>query len=183
MTKILTKKNFSPRSLFVGLCVCLQGFVLSCVNAQGFGIGTSDAPTYISSERWELTEKRSQWDGNVRIAQGKAILTANTLVGSLDDAGEVVEAIATGAVRYSNGEQAIAGKRGVYSRASRTITITDEVIVTQGKNVFTAGKATYWIDTGKVVFAPAAGKRVRGIFYTDSDLKLPDPTTAPIDQN
>lgn len=47
--------------------------------------------------------------------------------------------------------------------------MTDNVIVTQGKQVMSAGKITYWIDSGKVLFTPEAGKRIRGLFFTGKD--------------
>jgi len=135
-------------------------------------IGSNEAPIYISSERAEATESRFEWSGNVRIVQGDAILTADHVVGELGDNGDISMVTATGAVRYADGEQAISGKRGVYIEAERKLTISDDVIVTQGKNVFTAGSAVYFIDSGKVRFTPNAGERVRGIFYTDSEIRL-----------
>ena len=70
-------------------------------------------------------------------------------------------------MRYSNGAEAITGRRGVYDDVARTITMTEDVLVTQGRQVMSAGKVVYWIDSGQVRFYPEEGRRIRGIFYTD----------------
>jgi len=130
---------------------------------------TSDEPVDITGDAAEFQEGRAVWTGHVRVVQGEAILTTERLEAELSDEGDFQTITAIGAVRYSNGKQAITGERAIFDDAARTITIFDHVIVTQGKQVMSAGKVTYWVDTGKVKFAPDAGKRIRGIFYTKSD--------------
>jgi lipopolysaccharide export system protein LptA len=68
-------------------------------------------------------------------------------------------------VRFSNGKEAITGARAVFDDIRRTITISENVVVTQGDQVMTGGELVYWVDTGKIVFTAPAGKRIRGIFY------------------
>ncbi len=130
---------------------------------------TSDEPVDITGDAAEFQEGLAVWTGHVRVVQGEAILTTERLEAELSDEGDFQTITAIGAVRYSNGKQAITGERAIFDDAARTITIFDRVIVTQGKQVMSAGKVTYWVDTGKVKFAPDAGKRIRGIFYTKSD--------------
>lgn len=127
----------------------------------------SDAPIDITGDVAEFQDNRAVWTGNVRVVQDASILTANRLDAEISEEGDLREIVATGNVRYSNGTEAITGERGVYNEAERTITISENVIVTQGKQVMSAGAVTYWIDTGKVKFAPAPGQRIRGIFYTE----------------
>ena len=125
-----------------------------------------DAPIDITGDTAEFQDNKAIWKGNVRVRQGESLLTSKTLTANLNDDGEIVTIIAIGDVKYSNGSEAITGERGRYDEASRTITIYDNVVVTQGRQVMAAGAVTYWIDTGRVQFAPAEGERVRGIFYT-----------------
>ena len=138
----------------------------------GPAIGDKNEPIYISSEYAEGTEKEFVWEGNVRIIQGKAILRADRITGTLNETGDVTRVLAQGEVRYSDGEQAISGDNAIFNGKNRTLTISQNVIVTQERNVFTAAEAIYWIDSGKVRFRPADGQRVRGIFYTDSQIQL-----------
>ncbi len=130
---------------------------------------SSDEPIDITGDAAEFKDNIAIWTGNVRVVQAEAILTAERLEATLNDDGEFQSIQAIGSVRYSNGKEAITGERADYDAAARTITISDNVIVTQGKQVMSAGAVTYWIDTGKVKFAPEPGKRIRGIFYTSGD--------------
>lgn len=128
-----------------------------------------DGPIDITGETAEFQDELLVWTGNVRVVQGEALLTTDRLEAALDDNGDFTTITAIGSVRYSNGKEAITGKRGVYDETARTITITEDVLVTQGKQVMSAGKVVYWIDTGQVRFFPAEGRRIRGIFYTDEE--------------
>lgn len=125
----------------------------------------SDAPIDITGDRLEVVDDVATWTGNVRAVQGEAILTASKLVADLDDGGAFRKIRAVGGVRYSNGKDAITGKVGVYDADKRTITISEDVVVTQGEQVMTGGRLIYWVDTGKILFTAPEGRRIRGIFY------------------
>ena len=146
------------------LTMVLAGFTLSPATAQL--TADSNEPIDITGDSAEFQDNVAVWTGNVRIVQGESILTADRLEANLSDEGEFQSITALGSVRYSNGSEAITGERADYDETSRSITISENVIVTQGKQVMSAGAVTYWIDSGRVKFAPAPGKRVRGIFYT-----------------
>ncbi len=125
----------------------------------------SDGPIDITGDRLEVVDDVATWTGNVRAIQGEAILTSEKLVADLDDSGAFTKIRAIGTVRYSNGKEAITGKTGVYDATARTITISEEVVVTQGEQVMTGGELVYWIDTGRMLFTAPSGRRIRGIFY------------------
>jgi lipopolysaccharide export system protein LptA len=139
--------------------------VLTAQAAAQLAPQTSDAPIDITGDRLEVVDDVATWVGNVRAVQGDAILTAEKLVADLDDDGAFKKIRAEGTVRYSNGKEAIAGKVGVYDAEKRTITISDEVVVTQGEQVMTGGELVYWVDTGRLLFTAPSGRRIRGIFY------------------
>lgn len=150
---------------------------IAAVSAAAFAIGPvfaqlapeSDAPIDITGQTAEFQDNFAVWTGDVRVIQEEAILTTDRLEATLNDEGDFETITAIGSVRYSNGKEAITGERGVYESAARTITVTENVLVTQGKQVMAAGKVMYWIDTGKVRFFPEEGARIRGVFYTDSE--------------
>jgi lipopolysaccharide export system protein LptA len=143
--------------------------VLSIGPSHAQLIASSDEPIDITGDAAEFNDNIAVWTGNVRVVQGEAILTADRLEAKLNDQRQFQSIVALGAVRYSNGQEAITGERADYDDAARTITISENVIVTQGKQVMSAGAVTYWIDTGRIKFAPEPGKRIRGIFYTGKD--------------
>lgn len=122
--------------LFSKLLIVITSFCAAAtmINSTAFAqrIGVGDEPIYVSSEWAEASENQFIWEQNVRIIQGKAILTADRIVGTLTGKGEISEIVATGKVRYSDGTQAITGKTGTYNEKERSLTISGEVIVTQG---------------------------------------------------
>ncbi|GJL91081.1 LptA/OstA family protein [Hyphococcus sp.] len=138
-------------------------------SAQLIAAGDSKEPIDITGDTAEFQDNNAVWTGNVRVVQGETILTSERLEAVITDEGDFETITAIGSVRYSNGKEAITGERAVFNDAARTIVITDNVIVTQGKQVMSAGKITYWVDTGKVFFTPEAGKRIRGLFFTGKD--------------
>jgi lipopolysaccharide export system protein LptA len=137
--------------------------------AQAQLAASSDEPIDITGDTAEFQDNQAVWTGNVRVLQGEAILTTSRLEAELSEEGDFQSITAIGDVRYSNGKEAITGDHAFFDDNARTITITENVIVTQGKQVMSAGKVIYWVDTGKVRFLPEAGKRIRGIFYTQSE--------------
>ena len=136
--------------------------------AQLIGEGSNE-PIDITGDTAEFRDNNTIWTGNVRVIQGDAILTSEHLDARLNNDGELETIIATGSVRYSNGKESITGERAVFNDLRRTVTITRNVILTQGKQVMSAGKVTYWVDTGKVELMPDMGKRIRGLFFTEKN--------------
>lgn len=136
-------------------------------SAQAQLVQQSDAPIDITGDNAEFQDKVAVWTGNVRVVQAEAILTTDRLEAELSEEGDFETIRAVGTVRYSNGVEAISGDRAVFDETARTITILDNVLVTQDKQILAAGKVIYWVDTGKIKFTPAPGKRIRGLFYTD----------------
>ncbi|MEL6362882.1 MAG: LptA/OstA family protein [Pseudomonadota bacterium] len=134
----------------------------------------SDEPIDITGDSLELIDDVAIWRGNVRAIQGEAILTSKELIATLDDAGGFKTIKAVGGMRYSNGKEAITGREGLYDALERTITVTDDVVVTQGKQVMTGGALVYWIDTGQLRFTAPSGRRIRGIFHPN-EAETPQP--------
>ena len=148
------------------LAIAFLLFAAQPAAAQLISSTESKEPIDITGDTAEFQDNVAIWTGNVRVVQGPAILTSERLEAVLTDEGDFETITAIGSVRYSNGEEAITGERAVFNNEARTIIMTDNVIVTQGKQVMSAGKITYWVDTGKVLFTPEAGKRIRGLFFT-----------------
>lgn len=155
------KQWISPALLFIGL-------MMTSAQAQLIS-NDSKEPVDITGDTAEFQDNVAVWTGNVRVVQGEAILTTKRLEAQLSEDGQFETITAVGLVRYSNGKEAITGERAVFNDVARTITITENVIVTQGKQVMSAGKITYWVDTGKILFTPEEGKRIRGLFFTGEE--------------
>lgn len=153
----------------IHLCAAVTFLTAGAANAQLVPQTDSKLPIDITSDTAEFQDELAVWTGNVRVVQGEAILTTKRLEATMSEEGDFQTITAIGAVRYSNGKEAITGERGVFDDKARTIVVTENVVVTQGKQVMSAGKITYWVDTGKVLFMPETGKRVRGLFFTGDE--------------
>lgn len=140
---------------------------MTAVGAQAqLAPGMTDGPIDITGDRLEVVDDVATWTGNVRAVQGEAILTAERLVADLDDQQSFTKIRALGTIRYSNGKEQIAGEQAVFDDVARTVTITGDVVVTQGEQVMTGGELVYWVDTGRILFTAPEGKRIRGVFHT-----------------
>jgi len=125
-------------------------------------------PIDVGGEMLEVIDNIATLTGEVRVVQCESVLSTVKLIGTQDSSGEYESLRASGQVRYSNGDEAIRAERALYDLVGRTITFTENVVVTQGEQVMTGGALIYWIDTGKIRFTAPTGKRVRGIFHTKS---------------
>ena len=125
-------------------------------------------PIDVGGEMLEVIDNVATLTGDVRVVQCESVLSTVKLVGTQDSDGEYESLKATGQVRYSNGDEAIRSDNALYDLVGRTITFTDNVVVTQGEQVMTGGALIYWIDTGRIRFTAPTGKRIRGIFHTKS---------------
>ncbi len=157
------------KTLLNASVLSIGALLASATGAFAQLIADSDEPIDITGDTAEFQDEKAIWSGNVRVVQGEGILTTERLEATLTDDGAVETIIAIGSVRYSNGKETITGERAVFNDGAQTITMTENVLVIQGKQVMSAGKVTYWVETGKVLFAPEPGKRIRGLFYTKSD--------------
>ncbi|MEO0399273.1 MAG: LptA/OstA family protein [Pseudomonadota bacterium] len=128
----------------------------------------SDEPLDITSDRLESEENVATWIGSVRAVQGESILTTERLIITRGDEGDLDTIEAVGTVRFATTEETIAGDKAVYKEEARTITMLGDVIVTQGEQILTGNTLVYWVDTGRLEFTAEEGKRIRGIFQTDS---------------
>ncbi len=153
------------KSAILGLLAAL----LAAGGANAQFAAESDAPIDISGDAAEFQDNIAIWTGNVRVVQEESILAADRIEADVSEDGDFSTITATGAVRYTNGKEAITGRRLIFDNEARTITVMENVIVTQGKQVMSAGAVTFWIDTGMVKFAPADGRRIRGIFYPENE--------------
>ena len=79
---------------------------------------------------------------------------------------------ADGNVYFVTPTEVVRGDNAVYTFANDTIVVTGDVIVTRGQNVMTGSRLTVQIASGVSTMdgqQTAAGRRVRGVFYPESD--------------
>ncbi|GLK53156.1 LptA/OstA family protein [Maricaulis virginensis] len=151
-------------------------------------IGDSRLPLDIEADHSELfnPENRAVWTGNVNVVQGTSSLRADRIEvffdgqstgsGPTGNLGNIERIVATGNVFYTTPEQRARGDRGVYLLAEETITLTGDVVITQGEDVFTATRFVTDLVTGNSSFGEAGdGERVRMVIHPRGN----DETAAP----
>ncbi|MEP3073769.1 LptA/OstA family protein [Maricaulis sp.] len=151
-------------------------------------IGDSRLPLDIEADHSELfnPENRAVWTGNVNVVQGTSSLRADRIEvffdgqstgsGPTGNLGNIERIVATGNVFYTTPEQRARGDRGVYLLAEETITLTGDVVITQGEDVFTATRFVTDLVTGNSSFGEAGdGARVRMVIHPRGNEEAADP--------
>ena len=113
--------------------------------------------------------------GNVIALRGKDKIAADTMSAAFNDDKKTGKRTlrrleATGNVIITTPTEVLSGARGVYDAVTNIATITGNVKITRGPNVLEGDKAEVNLTTNVSTMqgSPAAGGRVRGVFYPDS---------------
>lgn len=165
-------------------------------SAQGGGLlpgaqgQDQDQPIQIDAKSLEVHDKSktATFSGSVKVVQGDTTMTCRTLVvfygqeiglaggkppaaadapaGAVPDAQNIRRIEAHGAVTVVSKDQTASGDLGVYDLPAKTITLSGNVVVTQGKNVIHGERVIVNTVTGDahVEAAPGAPQgRVRAL--------------------
>lgn len=84
--------------------------------------------------------------------------------GSLPGAGSFTRIEASGKVYVNSGEQTATGDTAVVDMVGKLVTLSGNVVLSQGPNVITGNKLTWDMTTGRARVDQKPGARIRGIF-------------------
>jgi lipopolysaccharide export system protein LptA len=173
-----------------GLHTAAQGLL---PNEQG---QDQDQPIQIDAKALEVHDKSktATFTGNVKVVQGDTTMTCKTLVvfygqelgigvaKPVAPANSTADAVpspqnirrieAHGDVTVLSKDQSASGDLGVYDLPKKTITLTGNVVVSQGKNVIHGGVVIVNTVTGNAHVEPAPGApqgRVRALIVPTKD--------------
>ena len=155
-------------------------------------------PIDITADELELVDAQhlAIWRGDVEALQGRNRMRADVLniyfSGEPSAAsastgapgrnwGKVQKVVSEGNVFFISPSQTARGDHGLYDLASNSITITGDVIVSQGQSVVHGDKMIIDVKSGRATMASSArGRgapgRVRGIFYPNGSTPAGAPT-------
>ena len=136
----------------------------------------SKAPLDIAADESEIltNECKSIWRGDVEALQARTRLRAQTLNVFASkrggECGETERLVAEGQVYYVEGERKVKADNAVYTARAETITLTGDVVVTEGLNVARADRVVINLQTGQSqMFSNSKGRsgksRVRAVLY------------------
>ncbi len=158
-------------------------------------------PIQIDAKSLEVHDKNKQatFSGNVKVVQGDTTMTCRTLVvfygqelgigekpvvtaktktktktDAAPDAQSIRRIEARGDVTVLTKDQSASGDLGVYDVIAKTITLTGNVVVSQGKNVIHGGRVVVDTVTGNAHVEAAPGVpdgRVRALIIPSKDNK------------
>ena len=136
----------------------------------GFG-GTPydpDQPVEVTSDTLSIDQTTGEavFAGNVIVLQGDLRMTApevRVFYSDTDGRRSVEEVLATGGVLMTRGADAAEGREALYDVATAMLTMTGEVLVTQGPTVVAGDRMVVNMQTGD----GSVGGRVRTVFETD----------------
>ena len=139
---------------------------------SGFQAQSKD-PVQVDAEVLEVYEEGKQrisvFSGNVVVRRGNTTLKAATITLYSDLAAKSVDAFtrieAGGGVSVKSKDQTVTGKTAVVNMDARTITVSGDVVLSQGGNVLTGSRLVVNLATGR---ARLEGDQVRGVFTPSS---------------
>jgi lipopolysaccharide export system protein LptA len=162
------------------------------------GAQNQDQPVKIDADSLEVRDKQktATFSGDVRVVQGdttmrcktlvvfygaeigiggeKPVVRAKTSTGAVPGGQNIRRIEARGEVTVTSRDQNASGDLGVYDLKSKTITLTGNVVVSQGQNVIHGERVIVDTVTGnaRVEAAPGASQgRVRALIIPNSDGK------------
>lgn len=139
--------------------------VAASVSAQ---TAPSREPIMYGANSGEYTPTGIALRGDAEILQGDNRLRAEAVEVTLTN-GAITRIDATGGVYYVTPEQTLRGDRATYSVSTGVVTVTGDVILTQGQNVLTGSSATYDVDARTARLSGGSSGRVEGVFYPEQN--------------
>jgi lipopolysaccharide export system protein LptA len=150
---------------------------------------SSNAPVDVTADQLEVQNQKclAVWSGDAEALQATSRLRANTiniynktLAARTGDqpgqsCGQLDRMEADGQVYYVTPNQVVKGDHAVYTADSKTIVVTGDVVVAQGRNVSSGTRLVINTDTGVAnMESDVKGRgqpgRVRAVFYPDQPL-------------
>ena len=112
----------------------------------------STLPVEITSDQLSVDQSTGKaiFSGDVLIGQGALRLTATTVevVYDTKDTSQISQLIATGGVTFVNGGEAIEAQKAVYDINAASVTLSGDVILTQGQNALSGQRMVVDLATG-----------------------------------
>jgi lipopolysaccharide export system protein LptA len=158
----------------------------------------SNAPVDITADELETANNActSIWRGHAEALQDTSRLRADVLTadfevkgnggatgGAKGGCGDLVRLRADGSVYYATPTQKVHGDAALYEAGSNTLTVTGDVVATQGQNVLRGTRMVFNTQTGQGHMEGAAkgrnkGDRPRGVFYPKQSKAQPAKTAS-----
>jgi lipopolysaccharide export system protein LptA len=138
--------------------------------ALGSGGFDPTMPVEVTADQFSVDQAsgKAVFDGNVLIAQGEMRLSAGTVTIEYAEEGAanaISRLLATGGVTFVTSSDAAEAANAVYSVSQGTVTLSGDVLLTQGRNAIAGDRLVLNLESGngrmegrvRTVFTPADG--------------------------
>jgi lipopolysaccharide export system protein LptA len=147
---------------------------------------STNGPIDVTADQLGVQNKLclASYKGSVEALQGTSRLRANSLDvyaktggaqttgagGVSTKCGDIERLVADGSVYYATPQEVVKGDHAVYLADEKTITVTGDVVISQGKNVVVGNRLVINTDTGQATMeSDVKGRgqpgRVRSVIY------------------
>jgi lipopolysaccharide export system protein LptA len=158
------------------LLPALSAFAQSTDLFSGFG-AKGKGPIEVDAKTLEILEEGDQristFSGGVTVKRGNTTMKAaqirlfsNKDSEATDESG-FTRIEATGTVYVNSGKQTITGSQAVVDNKAQTITLSGNVVLSQGKDVLAADRLVIDMATGRARVEQAPGKSIRMVITPD----------------
>lgn len=149
---------------------------------ESFALSAGRGPVEIESATLEFEYRTGLlvYKGSVEVSQDELTLRADELRVTLDieEAGRPREIVAIGNVRIVSGERVATGRRAEFDHARRTVTLSGDAVLRDGRNEVAGDKVVVYLDQQRSV-VEGGEDRVRAVLFpSESDSPDGDPTAA-----
>jgi lipopolysaccharide export system protein LptA len=161
------------RILFMTVCLSLMASGLTAQGANiALGTGAFDAklPVEVTADEFTVDQStgKAVFDGNVLVVQGSVRLSAGRVTIEYAESGSeggIERLLASGGVTFVTASDAAEASDAVYSVAEGTVTLSGDVLLTQGPNAIAGDRLVVNLDSGngrmegrvRTVITPANG--------------------------
>lgn len=138
--------------------------------ALGSGGFDPTIPVEVTADQFSVDQAsgKAVFDGNVLIAQGEMRLSAGTVTIEYAEEGSenaISRLLASGGVTFVTSSDAAEAANAIYSVAQGTVTLSGDVLLTQGRNAIAGDRLVLNLEDGngrmegrvRTVFTPADG--------------------------
>ena len=147
----------------------------------GFQTKSAD-PINVTADSLEVfdqgTERISLFKGAVKVTRGPTTMTADSMKLYSSNASSATNGFtrieADGQVHVTSADQTVTGDHGVVDNLANTITLSGNVVLSQGGSVITGNRLVIDMTSGRMKVEQERGQQIRGVFAPGSvDMAAP----------
>ena len=130
----------------------LQGVAKTSLLLGGFD-PNADAPVELTADKLTISETdgSARFEGNVIVGQGDIRISAELVIVTYSETGEIDKLSASGGVTVATTDESAESEFAEYSLKNRTLVMSGDVVFSQGKILMSAKSLQIDLNTGAAI--------------------------------